>query len=253
MTLSAKWALLLAAPALLGQWLMFPTPGIPRLPNGKPDLAAKALRTTAGKPDLSGVWAIKTEAYWDDIGADLKPDGVPLQPAAAALYKQRLDNLGKDNPIARCLPAGVPTIDTIPLPFKIYQTANSTAILYEYNMEYRQIFSDGRTAPKDPNPNWLGYSVGSWEGDTLVVETTGLKDATWLDLFGHPASDALHVIERFHRRDTGHMDLEITMTDSKAYTRPWVIELHPELVVDAEIMEWVCLEGNKGVEHLVGK
>jgi hypothetical protein len=202
---------------------------------------------------LSGLWSIHTEAFWDDIGADLKPDGVPFQPSAAAVYKQRRDNLGKDNPIARCLPAGVPTIDTIPLPFKIFATPSAIAILYEFNMQYRQIFLDGRSAPRDPNPNWLGYSVGRWEGDTLVVETTGLKDGTWLDLFGTPATDALRVTERFHRRDFGHMDLDVTMADSKAYTKPWIIKLHPTLLVDTELMEWACVEGNKGAEHLVGK
>jgi hypothetical protein len=155
--------------------------------------------------------------------------------------------------MARCLPAGVPTIDIIPTPFKIYQTPPAIAILYEYNMQYRQIFLDGRRLPQDPNPNWMGYSVARWEGNTLVVDTTGLKDGTWLDLFGTPATDSLHVTERFRRRDFGHMDLEITMADSKAYTEPWTIKLHPNLRLDTELMEWVCVEGNKGVEHLVGK
>jgi hypothetical protein len=176
-----------------------------------------------------------------------------LQPWAAALYKQRSANLGKDNPISRCMPAGVPTIETIPTPFKIIQSPEFIAILHEYNMEYRQIFTDGRALPKDPNPNWMGYSVGKWEGDTLVVETTGLKDNTWLDLFGHPASDALHVTERFQRRTFGSMDLEIPLADSKAYTEPWHIVLHPRLMPDTEILEFVCIENNKGVEHLVGK
>jgi hypothetical protein len=120
-------------------------------------------------------------------------------------------------------------------------------------MEYRQIFTDGRALPKDPNPNWMGYSVGKWEGDTLVVETSGLKDNMWLDLFGHPASDALQVTERFRRRNFGSMDLEITLADSKAYTEPWHIVLHPRLMPDTEILEFVCIENNKGVEHLVGK
>ena len=253
MNLFATCTLVAAAPALFGQWPSFPARGIPRRPDGKPDLAAKAPRTSEGRPDFSGVWSIQTQDYWYDIGADLKPDGVPLQPSAATIHKERQDNLGKDNPIARCYPASVPTIDTIPLPFKIYQTPSAIAILYEYNMEHRQVFLDGRRAPADPNPNWLGYSVGRWEGDTLVVDTAGLKDGTWLDLFGTPATDALHVTERFQRRDIGHMDLEITMTDPKAYTKPWVIKLHPNLVVDQELMEWVCVEGNKGVEHLVGK
>ena len=253
MNVSLGFALLLTASALFGQWPPFPARGIPRSPDGKPDLAAPTPRTSDGTPDLSGLWAIRAEEYWYDIGADLKPDGVPLQSSAAAIYGERRENLGKDNPIARCLPAGVPTIDTIPTPFRIYQTPPAIAILYEYNMQYRQIFLDGRRPPHDPNPNWLGYSVGRWEGDTLVVDTTGLKDGTWLDLFGTPATAALHVTERFRRRDIGHMDLEITMADLRAYTRPWTIKLHPNLMLDTELMEWVCVEGNKGVEHLVGK
>jgi hypothetical protein len=204
-------------------------------------------------PDLSGLWALPDESYWHDIGVNLRPEGVPLQPWAAALYRERRDNEGKDNPIARCMPAGVPTIDNIPTPFKLIQTPASIAILYEYNMEYRQIFIDGRRLPDDPNPNWLGYSVGRWDGDTLVVETAGLKDNTWLDLFGHPATDALRVTERFQRRDFGHMDLEIAMSDAKAYTKPWRIELHPHLLPDNELLEWICLEGNRGTEHMVGK
>ena len=139
MSPSLTCVLLLTAPALFGQWPVYPLRGIPRTPDGKPDLAAKAARTSDGKPDLSGLWAIHTEDYWYDIGADLKPDGVPLQLSAAAIYRERRENLGKDNPIARCLPAGVPTIDIIPTPFKIYQTPSAIAILYEYNMQYRQI------------------------------------------------------------------------------------------------------------------
>jgi hypothetical protein len=219
----------------------------------KPNLSAKAPRTPDRKPDLSGLWALNDETYWYDIGAGLGPEGVPLQPWAAAVYRERRENEGKDNPIARCMPAGVPTVDTIPTPFKILQTPSQLAFLYEYNMQYRQIFTDGRALPRDPNPNWLGYSTAHWESDTLVVETAGLKDNTWLDLFGTPATDALRVIERFHRLDLGNMDLEITMSDAKAYTKPWKITLHLKLMPDSEILEWVCVENNRGMEHMVGK
>jgi len=245
--------LLFAASLLPAQWPSPKTLGIPRGPDGKPDLKAKAPRTPDSKPDLSGLWSLSDETYWHDISANLGPEGVPLQQWAAALYNERRDNEGKDNPIARCMPAGVPTTDNIPLPLKLIQTPAFIAILYEYNMEYRQIFTDGRALPNDPNPNWLGYSVGRWDGDTLVVETAGLKDNTWLDLFGHPATDALHVTERFHRRDVGNMDLEITMTDSKAYNTPWRIALQFHLMPDNEVLEWICQEGNKGMEHMVGK
>jgi len=246
-------ALLFTASLLSAQWVSPKTLGIPRTADGKPDLKAKAPRAADGTLDLSGLWSLSDETYWHDISATLGPDGVPLQPWAATLYRERRDNEGKDNPIARCMPAGVPTIDNIPLPRKLIQTPAFIAILYEYNMEYRQIFTDGRSLPANPNPNWLGYSVGRWDGDTLVVETAGLKDNTWLDLFGHPATDALRVTEHFHRRDFGNMDLEITMTDTKAYTKPWQIALQLHLRPDNELLEWICLEGNKGMEHMVGK
>jgi hypothetical protein len=245
-------AFLMTAGLLAAQWPSPKTSGIPRTADGKPDLMSKAPRTPDGKPDLSGLWALSDETYWHDIAANLGPEGVPLQPWAAALYRERRDNEGKDNPIARCMPAGVPTIDDIPTPFKLIQLPASIAILYEYNMEYRQIFTDGRALPDGANPNWLGYSVGRWDGDALVVETAGLKDNTWLDLFGHPATDALHVVERFRRRDFGHMDLEITLTDPKAYTKPWQIALQLHLMPDNELLEWICVENNK-VEHMVGK
>ena len=239
-----RFALILAlSTPLFAQW--------PRTFQAKPNLSAP--RTADRKPDLSGLWALNDQTYWYDIGAELGPEGVPMQPSAAAVYRERRENEGKDNPIARCMPAGVPTIDTIPTPFKILQTPSQLAILYEYNMQYRQIFTDGRALPKDPNPNWMGYSVGKWEGDTLVVETMGLKDNTWLDLFGHPATDALRVTERFHRRDLGNMDVEITMSDAKAYAKPWKLLLHMKLMPDSEILEWVCVENNRGMEHMVGR
>jgi hypothetical protein len=172
----AAAALLLIAGLLPAQWPSTKTPGIPRTPDGKPDLKARAPLTPDGKPDLSGLWMLPDEIYWHDIGTNPGTAGVPLQPWAAALYKDRRDNEGAANPIARCMPASVPTIDNIPTPFKLIQTPAAIAILYEYNMEYRQIFTDGRSLPKDPNPNWLGYSVGHWDGETLVVETAGLKD-----------------------------------------------------------------------------
>jgi len=246
-------SLFVAAGSVPAQWPSPKTVGIPRTPDGKADLSAKAPRTPDGRPNLSGLWTIETEEFWEDIGAGLKPEEVPLQPWAATLFRERRTNLGKDNPIARCMPAGVPTIDTIPTPHKIIQTPSFIAILYEYNMQYRQIFTDGRSLPQDPNPNWMGYSVGRWDGDTLAVDTAGLKDNTWLDLYGHPATDALRVSEHFYRRDFGHMDLEIIMSDSKAYTKPWRIVLHPRLLPDAEMLEFVCIENNKGIEHMVGK
>ena len=238
-------ALLLTASQLAAQWPSPKTSGIPRTSDGKPDLTAKAPLTSDRKPDLSGLWALPDETYWHDISANVGSEGLPFQPWAAALYSQRRDNEGADNPIARCMPAGVPTIDDIPTPFKLIQTPASIAILYEYNMEYRQIFTDGRSLPGDPNPNWLGYSVGSWDGDTLVVKTTGLEtQATYV---ARPLRAPCHrclarVTERFHRRDFGNMDLEIAVTDLKAYTKPWKIARRLHLMPDNELLEWICVE-----------
>jgi hypothetical protein len=179
--MNSGWSMLtmlLAGVGAFGQWPSSHTPGIPRTADGKPDLSAKAPRTPDGKPDFSGLWAINTQDYWYDIGIDAKPGGVPMQPWAETLYRDRNDNLGKDNPIARCMPASVPTIDAIPLPFKVIQTSTMLAMLYEYNMQYRQVFLDGRALPKDPNPAFMGYSTAKWDNDTLVVETGGLKDNT---------------------------------------------------------------------------
>jgi hypothetical protein len=174
-----------------------------------------------------------------------------MTPWAAALFKERQDSLGKDDPEARCLPTGVPRRD--PYPFKIIQTAALVVILNEGNTySYRQFFLD-RGHPKDVDLTWMGDSVAKWEGDTLVVDTVGLNDRTWLDLAGHPHSDQLHVTERFRRADFGHLSIEITLDDSKAYTKPWTVIEVSRLLTNWEIHEYVCNENNKDVQHLVGK
>ncbi|MBZ5578715.1 MAG: hypothetical protein LAP40_19305 [Acidobacteriia bacterium] len=243
--------LVMAVP-LEAQWLRFPTPGIPRTADGKPNLAAPAPRTQDGKPDLSGVWQPKA-GYISNIGQDLKPEDIPLQPWAAALYRQRRANESKDDPTGHCIPGGVPRADAVPYPFKIVPAPGMMLILYEAVLSFRQIFLDGRALPKDPNPTWMGYSVGHWDGDSLVVETTGFNDQGWLDNDGHPATDAERVTERFRRRDYGHLDIEITIDDAKAYTRPWTVTLPLTLLPEGELIEYICSENNKDVEHLVGK
>jgi hypothetical protein len=215
-------------PALASaQWLNYPTPGVPKKADGTPNLDAPTPRAADGKPDLSGIWwlpgmgAANTGTppkYLNDIAADLKPEQVPLQPWAAALFKQRGVDNSKDFPYTRCLPPGVPMISSFPAPWKIIQNPGLTAILYENSTTYRQIFTDGRILSKDANPAWMGYSVGHWEGDTFVVETSGFNDKTWLDFVGHPHTDALRLTERFHRRDIGHLDVQYTFDDPKAYT-----------------------------------
>jgi hypothetical protein len=246
-------AALSAFPAA-AQWFNIPTPNAPRTAGGKVNLTAPAPRTADGKPDLSGIWhqpdGVK---YTVNLAADLKPGDVPMQPWAAEVYKHRQDTLSKEDPVGTCHLPGVPQMEAVPYPYKIFQHPNQLVILYEAFATFRQIFTDGRPIPKDPQPTWMGYSVGHWDGDTLVVDVAGFNDQTWLDTGGHPHTDALHVTERFRRRDYGHMNLQITIDDPKAYTKPWTVSYELALLPDTELLEYLCTENNKDVQHLVGK
>ena len=259
------FAVLFAA-SLAGQWIDYPAPGIARTASGKPDLTAPVPHMSDGMPDLSGIWQADSVAevpkgangetlpkYFLDITRDLAPADVPFQPWAAALYQQRRENFAKDDPISRCLPLGVPRTDADAVPLKIIQTRNLIAILQEGDASFRQIFLDGRPLPKNPQPSWRGYSVGKWQRDVLVAETIGFNDQGWLDAFGHPHSDALRVVERFRRRDFGHLDIQITINDPKAYRRPITYTQSHKLTPDNEILETVCNENERDSRHLVGK
>jgi hypothetical protein len=238
---------------LHGQWLDYKTPGIPRTAKGEPDLAAPAPRAADGKPDLSGIYQAASARQFQDITAGLKEDEFPIQPWAAALAKRREEENRKDDPYSHCLPPGVPRINVANHPFKILQLPGQMAILYETSNTFRQIFTDGRPLPKDPQPTWLGYSVGKWEGDTLVVESTGFSDRIWLDGDkGHPSSDALHVAERFRRTNFGHLEIQVTLDDPKAFTKPWMIKQSLNLLPDTELLENIC-ENERDTNHLVGK
>jgi hypothetical protein len=233
------------------QWLDFPTKGIPRRSDGKPDLSAPAPRTADGKPDLSGLWVADNSRHLGNLAADLKE--VPFQPWAEQLYNERKANFGKDDPEARCMPQGVPKVNTLPYPFKIFNLPGEVVILYEMYYLHRQIFTDGRDFPKDfASPSWMGYSIGKWDGDEFVVQTAGINEKVWMDTNGHPHTDALRVTERFRRRDFGHMDVNVTIDDPKAYTKPWTATIKQHLLPDTELLEFVC-EKNVDVEHLVGK
>jgi hypothetical protein len=211
--LYALFALAFTPALARSQWLNHPTPGIPRTRDGKPNLSAPAPHSVDGKPDLSGLWKANSGKYLQNLAADLRPGEAPFQPWAAALYKERQENLGRDRPTARCLPHGVPDEMAVAgYPFKILQTPGLILILYEEFTHYRQIFTDGRPLPSDPNPALVGYSVGHWDGGALVVDTTGFSDVTWLDDPGHPHTEALHVIERFPRPDFGHLEIQITIS-----------------------------------------
>jgi hypothetical protein len=237
--------------SLTAQWPDHPTPGIPRTPDGKPNLSAPTPRSADGKPDLSGVWRVTNGNALFHITGDLKPE--EIRPWAAAIYKQREDDFRRDTDGINCLPPGPKAgIGVGGTPMKIIQTPGLVAILYEYHTIFRQIFTDGRGLPEDPNPTWMGYSVGHWDGDTLVVTTAGYNDRTTLDLAGHPHTEALRLTERYHRRDASHIDLQVTFDDPKAYTRPWTLTLELVLVPDGDLIEYVC-ENERDKPHLVGK
>jgi len=199
---------LLSAPLatfLNAQWLGYATPGIPRTADGKPNLTAPVPRAADGKPDLSGLWQPELTPYRFDVIQDVKDEGI-FRPAAQALFLQRAVNLRHDNPVTHCLPAGPQAIFAAGSTrfYRIVQSPGVIALLYELG-GFRQIYTDGRALPEDPNPTWVGYSVGHWEGDTLVVESAGFNDKTWLDMVGHPHSEKLRVTEKFRRTDFGHM------------------------------------------------
>jgi hypothetical protein len=266
------------SPSLSAQWPSHPTAGVPRTADGRPNLSAPAPRTPDGKPDLSGVWEnpgwrelalvsgsvsgtggspgqprvlSSGPARFFDIGSGVQ-GGLPFQPWAADLKKKRMADNNQDNPDAHCLPMGNMQLHTHPEPRKIIQTPAVIVILYEGNAGVRQIFTDGRPLPgNDPQPWWFGYSTGKWDGDTLVVETSGFRDAGWLDVNGSPLTEAAKVTERFRRVNVGSLEVEITVDDRKAYTKPWTVTLSQRLMPDTELIEFVCAENEKSTEHFV--
>ena len=255
------------SPSLAAQWPSNAPAGAPRTPDGKTKLDAPAPRTADGKPDLSGVWESvrtgtgqqilgadvpalsRTSQFWN-IGAGLEGD-LPLQAWARDLRDTRIADLSKDNPDAHCLPIGFTQLHNHPQPRKIIQTPSLIVFLYEANGGVRQIFMDGRSLPgNDPQPWWYGYSIGKWDGDTLVVETTGFRDGGWLDVNGAPLTDAAKMTERFRRVNYGNMEIEVTVDDPKAYTRPWTaVKMRHRLLSDDELIEFVCGENEKSSQH----
>ena len=238
---------------LEAQWLHYPTPGIPRTADGKPDMTAPTPHTADGKPDLTGLWETPLDTAVGNIAlrkaGDLKP--TDIQPWAQALLQQRAMNFGKDNPRYQCLPQG-PGYSTSGGMKRFVQTPTMLVILTD-ELTYREIFMDGRALETDPNPSWMGYSVGHWDGDTLVVESSGFNDRTWLH-DGYPHTEALHMTERFRRTDFGHMEVAVTFRDPGAYAKPWTVPVHAHLVADMEMLETVCNENaDSGQEHWVGK
>jgi hypothetical protein len=255
------------------QWLNYPTPGTPRTRDGKPNLTAPAPRAADGKPDLSGVWHVHPTSlaemkrlFGDDVGItsvpgmepdtiskyavnillDYKPEDVSMRPEAAEIFHRRATGVEEREV---CLPIGIPVAGLVSEATKIVQSPRLTVILYESDGSHRQIYTDGRALPKEvEQPSWLGYSAGKWVGETLVVETAGFNDKTWLDVGGHPHSEALRIVERYHRRDFGHLDVEVTFDDPRMYTKPFTIQYTDELLADSDIFENIC-ENEKDRAH----
>jgi hypothetical protein len=234
------------------QWIDVRTPGVPRLPDGRPNLAAPAPRTADGKPDLSGIWRggqAGQHGYDYDVAQHLAPEDV--LPWARELRFRRAQDFRKDSPLAHCMPVSVPFLNFRGLS-RVVQTPQLIVMLYESpNSPHRTIFMDGRDLPKDPNPTWLGYSIGRWDGDTLVVTSIGFNDLGWLDVDGNPQTESLKLTERFHRRDFGHLDLDTTFEDPKVFRKPFTLHVEKPLAADTEILEDVCENEKSGV-HLTG-
>jgi len=241
----------LVAPPAAAQWPSHPWKDVPRTADGKIDLNAPPRRLADGHIDLSGLWLPTNPVkHLLNLAADLKPGDVPLQPWAEALYKERIATNGKDHPGARCWPSGIPEKLNIPDGLKVLQMPDVMLFLHESRTIYRQVFTDGRPLPPpDVQPTWMGYSVGRWEGDTFVVDTRYSNGKTWLDMRGLPATDALHVIERYTRPTIGRIAVQVTIDDPKAYTKPWNVDLSWSLLPDEELIESICEENNKA-DHL---
>ncbi len=269
------WAIaVMLAGGLYGQWLNYPAPGIPRTPDGKPNLAARAPRLSNGKPDLSGVWHVDStpvaemkrlfgegldqtalpgmepgtiSKYALNVLVDFKPDDSPMRAETAAILSKRSQ---LDRPSLHCLPWGIPTSTLFSPVFKIVETRGLMVMMLEVDSgATRQIYTDGRELPVDPQPSWYGYSAGKWDGDTLVVETAGFNDRSWLDSAGHPHSERMRVTERLRRRDFGHIDAAITIDDPVMYTRAFTIKVTYLLQPNSDILEYFCTEDEKDRSH----
>jgi hypothetical protein len=242
---------LAAVTSASAQWLTVTVPGTPRAADGKPNLTAPVQRTADGKPDHSGIWLMSRDQNANpNFNLLAKGSEAPMLPWAAELFKRRVATFGYDRPMTTCLPHGVPDALTSPYPFKLIQTPRLTVHLYEEFTKYRQIHTDGRPLPEDPNPTYYGYSIGRWDGDAFVVETAGFREGSWLDNDGHPHTEALRTSERFRRMDYGHMEAVITIDDPKAYSKPWTSQtLRFAQQTDTELLEHLC-ENNRDLESL---
>jgi hypothetical protein len=260
----------IGVPALsFGQWLKYPTAGVPKNADGTPNRNAPTPRLPDGKPDFSGLWHATNPArcggggsqfiecgveiggspLGGNLGRNLS-GGLPYQPHAAKMAQERRADDSRDDPHVRCLPDNPPRAWTLPHLTKIIQTPTQLALLYEVNAMYRQIFTDGRPFPEDPTPAWNGYSVGTWEGDTLVVRTQGFRNDLWIDTGGSPMSDVAKMTERIRRPNYGTLDIELTIDDPKNYTKPFTVNLSQHIELDTELVDEFCLENEKSYERM---
>lgn len=252
-------------PPAYGQWEQVPDQSVPRTPDGEADLTAPAPKAANGKPDLSGVWLpdadplpegfelvegdLPVPRHLINVMADLEPEEVEMKPWAAQLFEKRLESRGLQDPIAYCKPWGVTLLMANLLPYKIVQMPDLVLILNEQDTVFRQIFLDGRQPVEDPLPRWLGYSTGQWDGDELVVHTTGIIEDTWLDAMGHPATEALRLTERFRRPDAGHLEIETTIDDPGAYSKPFSYTVMATIMPDNDLLEYFCNDNEISSQH----
>ena len=265
-------AALFASDHVAAQWLKDPTRGVPRKADGKVNMAAPAPRMANGRPDLSGIWMtaepnretrgaapasdepgdatnITASRQMRDIGADL-PGGLPYQPWLVPIVKERTANEAIDDPHIRCLPDNFLRAYGLPHLLKFVHSPQLLVVLNEMNAGYRQVFTDGRPLPKDPNPSWQGYSSATWSGDTLVIDTIGLRNDTWIDWNGSVLTEAAKVREEIRRPDFGHLEIKVMVDDPKAYTKPWTVTLKQRIVVDTDLIDEICLENEKFEEFV---
>jgi hypothetical protein len=278
--------MLLASPDLAAQWIKYPTAGVPRKADGSVNMSAPAPRLADGKPDLSGIWttaeanrptgnlsspreqggppnpqdakeaetpadptAIRASRQMANIGVDL-PGGLPYQPWLVPIVKERTDNMAIDDPHIRCFPDNFLRAYGLPHLLKFIHTPSLLVVLNEMNAGYRQVFTDARPLPKNPNPTWQGYSSAKWSGDTLVIDTIGLRDDTWIDWSGSVLTEAAKVREEIRRPDFGHLEIKVTVDDPRAYTKPWTVTLKQRIVVDTDLIDEICLENEQFIKHV---
>jgi hypothetical protein len=259
-------ALVVLGTPLAAQWVRYPTAGAPRKADGNVDMAAAAPRLADGKPDFSGIWTsdevdprrpgvpanphdATTSRRMVNLGVEL-PGGLRYQPWLAPLVKQRTSNLAKDDPHIICLPDNFLRAYGMPHLLKFVHTPNLFLVLNEWTAGYRQVFTDARTLPEDPTPTWQGYSSAKWSGDTLVIDTIGLRDDTWIDWNGSVLTEAAKVREQIRRPDFGHIEIQVTVDDPRAYTKPWTVMIKERLIADTELIDEICLENEQSLKHM---